>query len=79
MKLLLVCMSMCCMLLVGCRSVNTVDRETYEALITYRDTIGRGFNNYMENDRNITPREKNVYKTYERYYDIAIMNLKVEY
>ena len=78
MKILLTCMSLCCLLLVGCRSINTVDNNTYEALITYRDAVGREFNNYLENDKNVSEREKNVYRTYERLYDIAVMNLKVE-
>ena len=71
MKILLSCLTLCCLILTGCRSINTVDNDTYEALITYRDAVGREFNNYLENDKNVSEREKNVYRTMNRcFYSI---------
>lgn len=79
MKLVLfagICLT--CSLMTGCASINTMDRESYNALMTYRQKIGSKFNDYLENDAKMSSREKNTYKSYERMYDRTLSNIEIE-
>ena len=62
----------------GCSSVNKVDKETYNILVTYRQKVGNKCIEYINSDNTMSTRDKETFKTYYRLYDQSISNLKVQ-
>lgn len=71
--LILICICFC-----GCSTINEVDEETYNALVTYHETVGVKCFMYIESDTTISNRTKNTFKTHDRNYKNAISNLKIK-
>ncbi len=65
------------LLLCGCSSTNSVDKETYDLFVTYQQKIGVTCLKYIENDSKLSSREKNTIKNFNRLYIRKLSELKV--
>lgn len=57
----------------GCRQINTIDKETYDQLVNYHESIGKKCIEYINNDSSLNARSKN---TFLRKYELMSELLK---
>lgn len=63
------------MMLTSCTYVNTIDKEIYEELLNYHETIGKKCIEYVNNDSSLNARSKN---TFLRKYELMDETLKTK-
>ena len=65
-------------LLTGCSSINTVDKETYQSLETGIQILNKDFLEYVKNDKNISERTKLSINTKIKNSTDAFKSLKIK-
>ena len=65
-------------LLTGCSSINTVDKETYQSLETGIQILNKDFLEYVKNDKNISERTKLTINTKVKVVTESFKNLKAQ-
>lgn len=61
----------------GCATNESINRETYNLLVSYQQNLGKKCLNYIVSDTNLTARDKNAIKNYDRLYTNMLSTIKI--
>jgi len=67
------CILILLILLSGCRQINTINKETYDQLVDYHNSIGKKCIEYINNDSSLSNRSK---VTLQRKYELMDQLIK---
>lgn len=61
----------------GCATSESINRETYNLLVSYQQELGKKCLKYMVSDTNLSARDKNGIKNYDRLYTNMLSTIKI--